>query len=213
MSNEASRPHVIDGKFQSDKYPTCPRGKVPLSVDDPTAQDLLWLYAQRRRSVDADFTNDLEYCLQRAGYLPADKICDDLVAFTEGELASAAANKFRDHLRTCSVCQEKLPGTLQLEARLSCLNEGRIARDGRHPRQSWDAFLADLAIKAPHVLPVLAMGTLLAAIAAALDIPATTCSAIPLAMFLGIRLGIKLLQAWRNLRAAKRAASREKPAP
>lgn len=27
--------HLIDGEFQSDKYPTCPRGKVPLSVKDP----------------------------------------------------------------------------------------------------------------------------------------------------------------------------------
>ena len=24
-----------DGKFQSDKYPTCPAGKVPLSTEDP----------------------------------------------------------------------------------------------------------------------------------------------------------------------------------
>lgn len=40
--------HIIDGEFQSDKYPTCPRGKVPLSVKDKTAQDLLWEYAQRR---------------------------------------------------------------------------------------------------------------------------------------------------------------------
>lgn len=34
-----------EGKFQSDKYPTCPPDKVPLSVNDPTAQDLLWEYA------------------------------------------------------------------------------------------------------------------------------------------------------------------------
>lgn len=32
--------HIIDGEFQSDKYPTTPRGKVPLSVRDVTAQDL-----------------------------------------------------------------------------------------------------------------------------------------------------------------------------
>jgi hypothetical protein len=43
--------HIIDGEFQSDKYPTTPPGKVPLSVKDPTAQDLLWEYAHRRRSV------------------------------------------------------------------------------------------------------------------------------------------------------------------
>ena len=37
--------HLVDGEFQSDKYPTTPRGKVPLSVKDTTAQDLLWEYA------------------------------------------------------------------------------------------------------------------------------------------------------------------------
>ena len=60
--------HLIDGEFQSDKYPTCPRGKVPLSVKDTTAQDLLWEYAQRRRSVDAEFSADLEAALHAAGY-------------------------------------------------------------------------------------------------------------------------------------------------
>lgn len=60
--------HIIDGEFQSDKYPTCPRGKVPLSVKDPTAQDLLWEYAQRRRAVDAEFSADLETALRSEGY-------------------------------------------------------------------------------------------------------------------------------------------------
>ena len=63
--------HLIDGKFQSDKYPTTPRGKVPLSVEDPTAQDLLWEYAQRRRSIDAEFSADLESALRAAGHDPA----------------------------------------------------------------------------------------------------------------------------------------------
>lgn len=61
--------HLIDGEFQSDKYPTTPRGKVPLSVKDPTAQDLLWEYAQRRRAVDAEFSDDLEAALRAAGYV------------------------------------------------------------------------------------------------------------------------------------------------
>lgn len=64
------RPHVIDGEFQSDKCPTTPRGKVPLSVKDTTAQDLLWSYAQRRREVDAEFAEDLEFVLLHAGYRP-----------------------------------------------------------------------------------------------------------------------------------------------
>ncbi len=69
------RPHINhDGLFQSDKYPTCPPGKVPLSVKDPTAQDLLWEYAQRRRAVDAEFADDLEYALREADY----KVVDDI---------------------------------------------------------------------------------------------------------------------------------------
>ena len=68
--------HLIDGEFQSDKYPTTPRGKVPLSVKDRTAQDLLWQYAQRRRAVDAEFAADLETALYDAGYVPADKSPD-----------------------------------------------------------------------------------------------------------------------------------------
>lgn len=61
--------HLVDGKFfQSDKYPTTPLGKVPLSVKDVTAQDLLWEYAQRRRSVDAEFSEDLQTALLVAGF-------------------------------------------------------------------------------------------------------------------------------------------------
>lgn len=60
--------HIVDGEFQSDKYPTCPRGKVPLSVKDKTAQDLLWEYAQRHRTVDAEFSDDLESALLVAGF-------------------------------------------------------------------------------------------------------------------------------------------------
>jgi hypothetical protein len=62
--------HLIEGEFQSDKYPTTPRGKVPLSVKDKSAQDLLWIYAQRRREVDAEFSDDLETALKAAGYKP-----------------------------------------------------------------------------------------------------------------------------------------------
>lgn len=62
--------HLVNGAFQSDKYPTTPPGKVPLSVEDVTAQDLLWQYAQRRRGVDAEFSDDLEAALRSAGYAP-----------------------------------------------------------------------------------------------------------------------------------------------
>jgi hypothetical protein len=69
-SDAAEHPHLIDGEFQSDKYPTCPRGKVPLSVKDKSAQDLLWEYAQRRRAVDKEFADDLEHALKGAGFVP-----------------------------------------------------------------------------------------------------------------------------------------------
>jgi hypothetical protein len=67
--------HIVNGQFQSDKYPTCPPGKVPLSVKDTTAQDLLWEYAQRRRVVDAEFADDLESALRTAGYEPPVAVC------------------------------------------------------------------------------------------------------------------------------------------
>ncbi len=60
--------HIINGHFQSDKYPTCPAGKVPLSTKDPLAQDLLWEYAQRRKEIDQEFSNDLEECLIADGF-------------------------------------------------------------------------------------------------------------------------------------------------
>lgn len=76
--------HLIDGLFQSDKYPSCPAGKVPLSVKDPTAQDLLWEYAQRRRVIDAEFSADLEEALRLAGYVhrstaPTDEQVDGIM--------------------------------------------------------------------------------------------------------------------------------------
>lgn len=74
---EPGRPHIVDGEFQSDKYPTCPRGKVPLSVKDRTAQDLLWEYAQRHRSVDGSFADDLEFALTEAGFATHEcRACD-----------------------------------------------------------------------------------------------------------------------------------------
>lgn len=62
--------HLIDGEFQSDKYPTTPRGKVPLSVKDKAAQPLLWRYAELHRTIDAEFSDDLQEALLRAGYVP-----------------------------------------------------------------------------------------------------------------------------------------------
>lgn len=79
--------HIVNGEFQSDKYPTCPPGKVPLSVKDVMAQDLLWEYAQRRRAVDAEFSGDLETALKAAGFGPSRPI-DSVVA--EAAVVAAA---------------------------------------------------------------------------------------------------------------------------
>lgn len=89
----AAGPHLIDGEFQSDKYPTTPRGKVPLSVRDPTAQDLLWEYAQRRRSVDEGFSADLETALRTAGYSPPTAHAERVDAFIGRVVAAAMAER------------------------------------------------------------------------------------------------------------------------
>ena len=39
--------HIIDGEFQSDKYPTCPRGKVPLSIKAAATEELTRLRGER----------------------------------------------------------------------------------------------------------------------------------------------------------------------
>lgn len=76
--------HLIDGQFQSDKYPTTPRGKVPLSTKDPAAQDLLWTYAQRRRAVDAEFSDDLEQALLLNDYQDRPLAPGDVVQLKSG---------------------------------------------------------------------------------------------------------------------------------
>jgi hypothetical protein len=98
------RTHInADGKFQSDKYPTCPPGKIPLSVEDASAQDLLWLYAQRRRAVDPEFSSDLEFALKSAGYEPP----PPLIQCTCGANAACAGGVFGPppHSRDCALAR------------------------------------------------------------------------------------------------------------
>ena len=58
------REHLtVTNEFQSDKYPWCAAGFVPLKVTDPMATTLLWAYAGRRRVVDKEFTRDVEEAL------------------------------------------------------------------------------------------------------------------------------------------------------
>ncbi len=51
--------HLVDGEFQSDKYPWCKRGFVPLKLTDPDARAVLKEYALRREKVDSEFSSDL----------------------------------------------------------------------------------------------------------------------------------------------------------
>jgi len=60
----------VDGEFQSDKYPWCQPGFVPLKLTDPMAQPVLWHYAALRASVDAAFADDLRMALRAKGYDP-----------------------------------------------------------------------------------------------------------------------------------------------
>lgn len=62
--------HLMNGQFQSDKYPATPTGFVPLKCTDKDAQDLLWTYAQRHRARDPEFSADLEQALKNGGYKP-----------------------------------------------------------------------------------------------------------------------------------------------
>jgi hypothetical protein len=62
--------HLKDGLFKSDKYDWCPAGFVPLKVSDKMAQPELWSYAQKRRSVDVAFGDDLEEALKLQGFEP-----------------------------------------------------------------------------------------------------------------------------------------------
>lgn len=64
--------HLVDGEFKSDKYEWCPPGFVPLRTRDPDAQDLLWVYAQRRARLDAGFGADLVDALRLKGFTMAD---------------------------------------------------------------------------------------------------------------------------------------------
>lgn len=49
----------------------------------------------------------------------AESPCDDLVAFADGELEPERASAFRDHLRACARCRNRLTDEMQLSARLT----------------------------------------------------------------------------------------------
>jgi hypothetical protein len=79
--------HLIEGSFQSDKFPDTPRNIVPVKVTDKLAQDLLWELAERYRDQDSEFTEDLHMALRIAGYEPGKTVVADM---TVGEIANVA---------------------------------------------------------------------------------------------------------------------------
>jgi len=146
--------HLIDGEFQSDKYPTTPRGKVPLSVKDPMAQDLLWEYAQRRRSVDAEFSDDLETAIRSHGFDPTTLRPHD------GTVADAW-NSFRDEAKVSdpalvasvqtgfSIGAATVASRLELMALRGNASAGEIAKvAGDLFRQSRNLLMAAIAAAA-----------------------------------------------------------------
>jgi len=60
------RPHIVNGQFQSDKYPWCRAGFVPLKITDPMAQGILIQYANKRAEVDKEFADDLIWAVMDA---------------------------------------------------------------------------------------------------------------------------------------------------
>lgn len=126
--------HIIDGKFQSDKYPTCPPGKVPLSVKDLLAQDLLWRYAQRRRKVDREFADDLETALRAEGFVPPEPDrcddADDIAAIEHDSMRTAEGDEGDDETVTqvavqVGFCVDML-GVIAREVRMLRRNTERV---------------------------------------------------------------------------------------
>lgn len=93
--------HLINGHFQSDKFPSTPSDLVPLSTYDKDAQDLLWLYADRHRTIDPEFSDDLQDALRLSGYEPdSTELIVDQVAVDTARAALAAGRAAREMTAT-----------------------------------------------------------------------------------------------------------------
>lgn len=92
-----------DGRFQSDKHPTTPPDKVPLSVNDPLAQPLLWEYAEKFRAAnkdnDPEFADDVQARLRAVGYAPPTAVCFDCESSRVGTTTAAPSTP-----PTCRKC-------------------------------------------------------------------------------------------------------------
>jgi hypothetical protein len=125
LSATMGQPHLIEGAFQSDKYPTTPRGKVPLSTHDPDAQDLLWEYAVRHRLRDPQFSDDLMTALKNSGFK------EPPIYDAEKECATCAAKPGTVEL--CAVClhNRALVSRLKMDRRRLEAARGEDVNDAR----------------------------------------------------------------------------------
>jgi anti-sigma factor RsiW len=87
--------------------------------------------------------------------------CDDLDAFVDGELPAERAAEFRDHLASCSRCQDALRGRM-LEAAIAAGEKPKseVAIDELAPRRSrrrWGAVTGGLAAVAAAAAAVWAV--------------------------------------------------------
>jgi hypothetical protein len=104
-----------DGQFQSDKYPWCRPGFVPLKITDAGAWQPLWDYAEQRRAIDVGFADDLQAALRAAGYVPP---ALDKVVLARGSVADPGRDKcFRGIQLVCA----GLPTATVLAAQIDSL--------------------------------------------------------------------------------------------
>lgn len=88
------RDHINEeGKFQSDKYLWCRAGFVPLKLTDPMAHQVLWDYAEKRESVDKEFSEDLRTCLVAEGFVPVWKKAGVIAGEPEYDIRNSAQVK------------------------------------------------------------------------------------------------------------------------
>jgi anti-sigma factor RsiW len=113
--------------------------------------------------------------------------CSDLGAFVDGELETSAADRFNDHLDTCTACREALADQMQIEARLSVIAERRT------PQVAINTEL--------HTALVVYGSTVVAVTAALLGAPAISCVLAPM-------IGFQVLSFLRTIRARRRQGAR-----
>ena len=119
------------GQFQSDKYPTCPPGKFPLSFKDVRAQPLIWMYSEITQ--DEELSRDLKKCLALEGYeKPQERgpleMRWDLLAVILGynELAKRTEYSFETRVWMRMVREQATLEYVRMGGNLDITNEGEF---------------------------------------------------------------------------------------